>query len=75
MHILAVLLSICILSALMFYGLLALLRQTIGDSPYAAPSASAAEALQATAGGSVPSNAGQVRSKDAERGSCSEGCT
>jgi hypothetical protein len=67
MHILAVLLSIVILAAVVFYGLLALLRQSIDDSPFAAPAASVVDALQQPAT--------QLTSKDAERGSRGESCT
>jgi len=37
MQILVTLLSIMGLAALIFYGLLALIRQTLDDGPYAAP--------------------------------------
>jgi hypothetical protein len=37
MQILVTLLSIMGLAALVFYGLLALIRQTLDDSPYAVP--------------------------------------
>ncbi|MDB6082504.1 MAG: hypothetical protein JWN43_385 [Gammaproteobacteria bacterium] len=68
MHILAVLLSILILAAVVFYGLLALLRQSIDDSPFAAPASSVADALQQPA-------AQLTSSEDAERGSRGESCT
>jgi hypothetical protein len=66
MHILVVLLSILVIAAVLFYGLLALLRQTIDDGPYAPPAAFIVDAMQ------QPATA--LPSKDAQRRSRSEGC-
>jgi hypothetical protein len=45
MRILVIFLSIMGLSALVFYGLLAFIRQSLDDSPFAAPTPSIADAV------------------------------
>lgn len=66
MHILVALLTVLILAAVVFYGLLGLLRQALEDSPYAAPVAPVADSVRPALAMST--------SKDAQHRSCGEGC-
>jgi hypothetical protein len=62
MPILVVLLTILILAAVVFHGLLGFLRETLEDSPYAAPVAPVADSMRPAAAMSP--------SKDAQHRSC-----